>query len=368
MKKVCLIFILCFLLPAQADAIKYKGELESNESVTLPEQGATPANPPPGKKKVYVKSDGLHVLDSAGTDQFLNPFTLTDESKLDGIESGANVTDAVNVDTAGAVMDADISEAEGFLRKTGVGTYEGFKSNVNAATDPGSSDDSAAGYKVGSIWINPTLDKIWQAVDVTPASAIWKELTASGSGATFVSLTDTPATIIPGVVVTGNSTGTALVFGGPPGRLIQIAHVADGEVATGTGTIPEDDTIPQITEGNQFITATITHMGTTTILCIRARIFVAVNAGSSQMTMALFQDSAVNALAVTSGLSNGVNTVIALDLEFFMLSGTTSPITFKIRAGSDAASTMTFNGASGVRKWGGKLASTITIWEFLPQI
>lgn len=156
------------------------------------------------------------------------------------------------------------------------------------------------------------------------------------------------------------------MFGGPPGRLIQIIHVVDGEVATGTGTIPEDDTIPQNTEGNEFITATISPMGAVTTLCIRARIFVAVDAASSQITMALFQDSAVNALAVASGLSNGINTVIALDLEFFMVSGTTSPITFKIRAGSDAASTMTFNGASGARKWGGKLASTLTIFEFLP--
>lgn len=366
MKKVFLVLILSFLIPAQAHAIKYKGELESNESVTLPEQGSTPANPPAGKKKIYVKPDGLHVLDSAGTDQFLNPFTLTDESKLDGIESGADVTDAVNVDSAGAVMDSDILETEGFLRKTGAGTYEGFKSNVNAATDPGSSDDSTAGYKVGSIWINLTLDKIWQAVDVTPVSAIWKELTASGSGTTFVGLTDTPPTLMPGAVVASNSAGTALVFGGPPGRLIQIIHVVDGEVATGTGTIPEDDTIPQNTEGNEFITATISPMGAATTLCIRARIFVAVDAGSSQMTMALFQDSAVNALAVSSDLSNGVNTAMALDLEFFMVSGTTSPITFKIRAGSDAASTMTFNGASGARKWGGKLASTLTIFEFLP--
>lgn len=32
----------------------------------------------------------------------------------------------------------------------------------------------------------------------------------------------------------------------------------------------------------------------------------------------------------------------------------------------DAASIMTINGASGARQWGGKFASTLTIFEFLP--
>ena len=51
MKKFCLVLILSFLIPAQAHAIKYQGELESNESVTFPEQGSTPASPPTGKKR-----------------------------------------------------------------------------------------------------------------------------------------------------------------------------------------------------------------------------------------------------------------------------------------------------------------------------
>lgn len=38
-------------------------------------------------------------------------FTAADESKLDGIEAGADVTDATNVDAAGAVMNTDTSTA-----------------------------------------------------------------------------------------------------------------------------------------------------------------------------------------------------------------------------------------------------------------
>lgn len=45
-----------------------------------------------------------------------------DGTKLDGIESGADVTDATNVDAAGAVMDGDFSIG-GLMTRTGAGTY-----------------------------------------------------------------------------------------------------------------------------------------------------------------------------------------------------------------------------------------------------
>lgn len=57
------------LAPLPASAIKYKGDLEANESVTLPEQSAPPANPTVGKHKLYFKDDGAaYSLDSAGNE------------------------------------------------------------------------------------------------------------------------------------------------------------------------------------------------------------------------------------------------------------------------------------------------------------
>lgn len=46
----------------------------------------------------------------------------TDGSKLDGIEAGADVTDATNVAGAGAVMDSDFG-SNGLMTRTGAGTY-----------------------------------------------------------------------------------------------------------------------------------------------------------------------------------------------------------------------------------------------------
>ncbi|MDH3257332.1 MAG: hypothetical protein OEM27_06925, partial [Nitrospinota bacterium] len=68
-----ILIVLIALSPIPAGAIKYKGDLEANESLTLPEQSAPPANPPSGKHKLYFKNDGApYSLDSSGNE---NPIT-----------------------------------------------------------------------------------------------------------------------------------------------------------------------------------------------------------------------------------------------------------------------------------------------------
>lgn len=51
-----------------------------------------------------------------------NAFTDTLLSKLNGIEASADVTDATNVASAGAVMDGDFT-SNGFMKRTGAGSY-----------------------------------------------------------------------------------------------------------------------------------------------------------------------------------------------------------------------------------------------------
>ena len=125
-----------------------------------------------------------------------------DGTKLDGIESAADVTDATNVAAAGAVMDSDISEGEGLLRKTGAGAYEAIKTNLSASAAPGATDDSAAGYAVGSLWIDTTADSPYVCVDATASSAVWDQLDASGSG----DVTG-PASAADNAIATYNGTG-----------------------------------------------------------------------------------------------------------------------------------------------------------------
>lgn len=73
-------------------------------------------------------------------------FTTADETKLDGIETGADVTDATNVAAAGAVMDGDFS-TNGLMKRTGAGTYSVVTDNsTNWDTAYSWGDHSVEGY------------------------------------------------------------------------------------------------------------------------------------------------------------------------------------------------------------------------------
>ena len=67
------------------------------------------SNTETGITVTYQDADG--TIDFAVSSQTDENFTTADHSKLDGIEASADVTDATNVDAAGAVMNSDTSTA-----------------------------------------------------------------------------------------------------------------------------------------------------------------------------------------------------------------------------------------------------------------
>lgn len=143
----------------------------------------------------------------------------------------------------------------------------------------------------------------------------------------------------------------------------QIVSTVTGAVATGTTVIPFDDTIPQNTEGDQYMSLSITPKSATSQLKIDVIWCGSHNSGVTTLTVALFQDSTANALAATFNTIGGTNYLTVLPLSYVMTSGTTSATTFKVRAGGSAAGTTTFNGQNTARAYGGKLASCIVITE-----
>ena len=60
--------------------------------------------------------------------------------------------------------------------------------NFSATTIPSVTDDSSAGYSVGSVWINVSTDKAYTCVDATAGAAVWNE--AGGGGNTIYSAND----------------------------------------------------------------------------------------------------------------------------------------------------------------------------------
>lgn len=149
-----------------------------------------------------------------------------------------------------------------------------------------------------------------------------------------------------------------------PGHIVQLVNYQTGALATGTTTIPYDDTIPQNTEGNEYMSLAITPKSATSKLKIDVIAMMTTSASAGWITVALFQDSTANALAaITSIFLSGSGYGGAVPLTHFMTAGTTSSTTFKVRLGCNNAGTTTFNGQGGGRIYGGTMASSITITE-----
>ena len=148
------------------------------------------------------------------------------------------------------------------------------------------------------------------------------------------------------------------------GSVIQIVTSADGAVATGTTIIPIDDTIPQNTEGDEYLSVTITPKSTTNLLVIEGMIVLSSSAsGFPVLTSALFQDSIADALSV-SIMQGTIGISLTVPFRYEMIAGTVSATTFKIRGGGHSAGTTTLNGQGGLRLYGGTLASQITVTEY----
>lgn len=147
------------------------------------------------------------------------------------------------------------------------------------------------------------------------------------------------------------------------GKLVQVVEATPYTTWTSINNpIPIDDTIPQNTEGDQFVTASITPTSATNRLYIEA-ICEMVNAGSNlDCSMALFQDSTAGALAAATKQLGGSGVYSQIVLAYEMAAGTTSATTFKIRIGPGSG-TIYVNGNASNRIFGGVSAVRLRVSE-----
>ena len=157
------------------------------------------------------------------------------------------------------------------------------------------------------------------------------------------------------------NSGTATGFGG--GKVLQVVNFQTGAVATGTTFIPMDDTIPQNTEGNEFMTLAITPQNASNKLIVNVSAMVSPSL-SVFMIGALFVGTTSDALTaqlfdVSSNNNQGSN----LNLTHYLTAGVTTELTFKVRIGLDRAGTITFNGRNSARLFSTIPKSSMTIME-----
>lgn len=149
------------------------------------------------------------------------------------------------------------------------------------------------------------------------------------------------------------------------GDRVQSPLSTDGAAASGTTTLPLDDTIPQNTEGVQFMTLPITPTSAINLLSIaHIGMYTSGNATNATIQAALFQDSVANALAaIFCGRVSTADVGTQISLNYRMRAGTVSSTTFNIRAGTNSAGTTRFNSDSSGRLYGGVAASFLSIEE-----
>ena len=149
------------------------------------------------------------------------------------------------------------------------------------------------------------------------------------------------------------------------GRTAQVQVYRTGAIASGSNAIPFDNTIPQITEGDQYMSLTFTPTNASSTLEISVTAVLSCTNSGQVVMAALFQVGVSDALAVASNTQVGTG-ISTISFKHHMTAGTTSPITFTVRGGGQTGTCyLNGNNTSGALM-GGKYASSITVVEYLP--
>jgi hypothetical protein len=156
---------------------------------------------------------------------------------------------------------------------------------------------------------------------------------------------------------------------GEPGKLVQYVYVDDSKSKTGTGVIMNDDSIPQQSEGNEWMTVTITPRDPANLLLVQVNLQVSDDTNQSHAhTAALFRDDDPNAIAaVGEGLANPqFGKQMTLTIQKKVVAGSTASTTFKVRSGPNISVPTTFNGRKGAGVYKGVSNSSISVMELTP--
>lgn len=162
--------------------------------------------------------------------------------------------------------------------------------------------------------------------------------------------------------------GNPITIAGFGGKVVQVVETVSSAVSTGSSQIPQDDTIPQNTEGDEYISASITPFNSNNKLLVEFEGLFSGSASGVFIAAALFQDNLSDALAATIVASSNINQAAPTRLSHTVSAGGTSATTFKIRAGGEAATVVTFNGQAGNRIFGSMNKSRLRIIELAPQL
>jgi hypothetical protein len=284
-----------------------------------------------------------------------NPTGVNTQNNPDHASLHSNTGDGLKAVEAKVGIGASTPTANTLLFGTGTGTsaWTALTSAQLAATLSDETGTGSAVFATTPTLVTPKVDTINES---TPANGT----TIGGVNIKSGALNTNNS------VVTANITDSAVTYAKVAvGMPVQVVSTNYSAVATGTTVIPTDDTIPQITEGTEFMTQAITPKSATNRLSIEVSIVLSNSAAAAaDLIAALFQDATANAIAATVQTFPTSIYIQNLKLTHDMLAATTSSTTFRVRGGCNSAGTTTFNGQSSVRRFGGITISNIKVTEY----
>lgn len=152
----------------------------------------------------------------------------------------------------------------------------------------------------------------------------------------------------------------------PTGSIVQsVSAVPYTASAALSANIPLDDTIPQITEGTQILTVSITPKSASNKLRIRfAGVAVTTNEFASDFTWAIFHGAA-SAIRAGTVVCRAAGNPVSVAGEVEYVPGALTAQTITVRVGANAAnvSPVRMNGSAAARLLGGAQGATLIVEE-----
>ena len=128
--------------------------------------------------------------------------------------------------------------------------------------------------------------------------------------------------------------------GGSGGKVLQRVYAAGGSNVSGTANLLADNSIPQNTEGTEFMTISITPQSATSILVVRFSGWFGLSAAGFQYGAGIFRDSTADAIAASTVYAADVWGAQHMECVANVASGSTTATTFKFRAGGQGGAAM----------------------------
>jgi hypothetical protein len=188
-------------------------------------------------------------------------FTIYDDQLIGLGEINALIEDitpaSIGAETAGAAatvqgnLDAVTAKTD-FITVSGAVDLDAINTRVNALPSlnnyaataaPTVTDDAAAGYEIGSIWIDTTNDEAWRCTDSTTGAALWIETTLDTAEVAALIAAITPASIGAATAAQGDLATSALQPDGDGSGLTGLlsAQISDATSSATGDTIVKRD-------------------------------------------------------------------------------------------------------------------------------